>query len=182
MSELAYRVAGRTRKQIRKVAESWWGAFKLPIEQFPIVQVVDVGLSKHFGDRYTFAVLEREQMTNSHGLTDPDQLIMLIRRDVYDGACRGQGRDRFTLAHELGHLILHGGGRYLERADPRAPPPTHKKWEDSEWQADTFASELLMPITVVKKCKTPGELAVRAGVSVSAAEVRFKVLNGEGVL
>lgn len=183
MSALAYRVRARKRKEIRKLAESWWSGLGVSGDRFPIVEVVDVALSKHFRGRYTFAVLDKHQMGDSHGLTDPDQLIMLIREDVYVGACQGQGRDRFTLAHELGHLLLHGGGRYLERADPNVRRvPTHAKYEDSEWQADTFAAELLMPIHVVKKCTSAVELAARAGVSHRAAEVRFSVLKQEGVL
>ena len=183
MSALGYRVSPRTRKVRRKIAESWWSGLR-STDCYPIVYVVDVLLSKHFGDRYQFAVLEEHQMGDSHGLTDPDQLIMLIRKDVYDGACQGVGRDRFTLAHELGHLMLHSGHRYLERIDPNAPRsiPTHKKYEDSEWQADTFAAEILMPVHVVKKCATPAVLSSVAGVSYQAADVRFRVLRQDGVL
>lgn len=183
MTALAYRVAARKKKDLRKLAESWWTRLDPSRDQFPIVHVVDVLLSRHFGDRYTFAVLDYDQMQDSHGLTDPDQLVMLIRRDVYDGANQGQGRDRFTLAHELGHLLLHRGGRYLERADPQSlRTPSHPKYEDSEWQANAFASELLMPVAMVRTCATPADLAVRAGVSLAAAEVRFKVLRQEGVI
>lgn len=184
MSALGYRVSPRKKKDLRTMAEGWWSGLRLTGDRFPIVDVVDVGLSKHFGDRYTFAILEKHQMGDSHGLTDPDQLIMLIRRDVYDGACQGKGRDRFTLAHELGHLLLHSGHRYLERIDPNAAPtpPTHKKYEDSEWQADTFAAELLMPVHVVKKCAGPDQLANLAGVSYQAADVRFRALRQDGVI
>lgn len=44
---------------------------------------------------------------------------------------RPMDRIRFTLSHELGHLIMHG------------KPPSHL--EDIENQADRFASEFLMP-------------------------------------
>ena len=47
-----------------------------------------------------------------------------------------QGRARFSIAHELGHLLLRHNplGRIGEPRDP-----------DQERQADRFASELLMP-------------------------------------
>ncbi len=182
MSELGFKVAPTSKKKIRDLAETFWRGINSPTEQFPIVQMVDVALGQHFGDRYTFALLDKEYMGDSHGLTEPDQLVMLIRSDVYEGANRGVGRDRFTLAHELGHLFLHGGGRYLQRAAPDAGPPTHKKYEDSEWQADQFAAELLMPIKVVEKCATPEDLATRAGVSLQAAAIRFKALREEGAI
>jgi Zn-dependent peptidase ImmA (M78 family) len=182
MSELAFKVEPTSRKKLRKLAESFWDVTNPAIEMYPIVEVVDVALSKHLGDRYTFAVVDKDLMEDSHGLTDPDRQIMLIRADVYDGACRGNGRDRFTLAHELGHLWLHGGGRYLQRAAPDAGPPTHRKFEDSEWQANQFAAELLMPIKLVVKCSSAEDLAKRAGVSVQAAEIRFKALREEGAI
>lgn len=182
MTDLAYKVAPTSKKKLRLLAERFWGNGINP--PFPIVEVLDVQISRLWGDRYTFAVLEEELMGDSHGLTDPDQMVVLIRRDVYDGANRGVGRDRFTMAHELGHLLLHGGGRYLERPAPGAlaMPPTHKKYEDSEWQANAFASELLMPVNIVRQCSTAAELALLAGVSVQAAEVRISILRQEGVL
>lgn len=182
MTGLAYKVAPTSKKKLRQIAEKFWGnGMKAP---FPIVEVLDVQISKHMGDRYTFAVLDEDLMGDSHGLTEPDQLVVLIRRDVYDGANRGVGRDRFTMAHELGHLILHGGGRYLERPAPGASPlpPTHKKYEDSEWQANVFAAELLMPVQLVRECSSAMELSVRAAVSMDAAEVRIRSLREEGVL
>lgn len=183
MTALAYRVAPRSRKALRKIAEQWWSGLGVTGDRFPIVEVVDIALSKHFGDRYTFAVLDKEQMGDSHGLTDPDQLVMLIREDVYDGANRGMGRDRFTLAHELAHLLLHGG-RYLQRIDPNAVArPSHQKFEDSEWQANAFASELLMPVSVVKRYRDSAErVATAAGVSMQAARVRISVLTQEGAI
>lgn len=178
MTELAFRVAPTSKRALRQLAERFWQGVSPP---FPIVQFLDVGMCKYLGDRYTFAVLEEDLMGDSHGLTDPDQPLVLIRRDVYDGANQGVGRDRFTLAHELGHLLLHRGHRYLERPAPNAPP-RHAKFEDSEWQANAFASELLMPVHVVRQCTTPEALARLAGVSVSAATVRFEILRREGVL
>ena len=182
MTGLAYRVAPRSKKALRRIAEEWWGGLGVTGDRFPIVQLVDPVLSKHFGDRYTFAVLEHKQMGDSHGLTDPDQLIMLIREDVYDGANSGVGRDRFTLAHEFAHLLLHGG-RYLQRLDPKIQAVgSHQKYEDSEWQANAFASELLMPVAVVRRFSSAAELALAAGVSMQAAEVRLKALRAEGIL
>lgn len=181
MTELAVRVAPTSRKKLRKGAEKLWSQLGIKGDQFPIVQVMDVLLSDALPD-YTFAVVEKELMGDEHGLTEPDQQIVLIREDVYVGACEGVGRDRFTMAHELAHLIYHGGN-YLARLDPHSMRnPTHEKYEDSEWQANAFASELLMPVRVVKDCADPEELAERCGVSVQAARVRFKVLRQEGVL
>lgn len=46
-------------------------------------------------------------MGECHGITYPDRNEIQIRQDVYDRAIAGSGRDRLTLAHELGHLLFH---------------------------------------------------------------------------
>jgi Zn-dependent peptidase ImmA (M78 family) len=100
---------------------------------------------------------------------------MQIRTDIYDAARNGDLRAQFTLAHELGHLILHTGiDKYASFARSGVD---HKIYEDSEWQADTFASEFLMPFDEAIKCKSANEIFNRFGVSITAAEVRFRKIN-----
>lgn len=68
------------------------------------------------------------------------------------------GRYRFTLAHEIGHWQLH---RHLFESDPNqttlfemAPEPSivcrSSTKEPMEWQADVFASYLLMPTHLIE--------------------------------
>jgi len=91
--------------------------------------------------------------------------LIQVLSSVYDKAAAGQGRARMTVLHECGHVLLHAnltpqhgrGGRDL------------KAFENSEWQANQFAGELLMP---VESMYTPGSLddyVVRMGVSRQAA-------------
>lgn len=72
----------------------------------------------------------------------------LVRKDRGRTRFRGQAmratsRERWRLAHEIGHHVLHG-------AEPvgRTVP-----WErnELEHEADLFAAELLMPTTMVQK-------------------------------
>lgn len=74
---------------------------------------------------------------------------------------RKRGRYRFTVGHEIGHWVLHR--RYVpDRAsqltffEERSPEPSilcreANKREPAEWQADRFASFLLMPRDLVLK-------------------------------
>lgn len=182
MSELAVRVKPTSRKALRAKACRLRQQLGVKDDYFPIVDLLDPILSHQF-PQYVFDVLPTEAMhPEEHALTDPDQRVILIREDTYIGACEGVGRDRFTLAHELGHLVLHGGNYLARTVAPRQQKPTHQKFEDSEWQADNFAAELLMPISAVKQCRNADELASRCGVSVPAAEVRFRVLRSEGAI
>ncbi|MCH4247574.1 MAG: ImmA/IrrE family metallo-endopeptidase [Acinetobacter populi] len=90
-----------------------------------------------------FDVLEVEEMPDVEALTNPDAMTIILRADTYDALCNiadpKHRRARFTVAHEIGHLILHEGFALARGAI------MHKHYEDSEWQADTFAAELLMP-------------------------------------
>ena len=179
MSDLQVRVAPTSRLKLRKSAMRVRSILGVKTPDFPS-HAFDILLSGSFPE-YKFDVLEADIMGPHEGLTEPDQKIMFLREDVYDGAMTGDGRDRFTFAHELGHLLLHSGN-YLARYDPAAPKPTHKKYEDSEWQADNFAAELLMPVAAAKKCADPTELMEVCEVSYSAASVRFDVLRQGGLI
>nr|WP_319401783.1 XRE family transcriptional regulator [uncultured Carboxylicivirga sp.] len=52
-------------------------------------------------------------------------------------------RKRFTLAHELGHMIMHVLGGF--------PIPDYRDHKTREREADMFASEFLMPESDIKK-------------------------------
>lgn len=114
-------------------------------------------------------VVDENEMGADLARTYPDQRLILIRNDVYEGLHDKVRRDRFTIAHEFGHLFLHQG----EIALPRGPQTNHKHYEDSEWQADTFAAEFLMPYEEVLAMTSPEEIGERFLVSDQAATVRF---------
>ena len=71
-------------------------------------------------------------------------------------------RHRFTIAHELGHLVLHGDG-----VD-----------ENSEREADQFASALLIPRAMLRRAVTetadPDLLRRRFNVSREALWIALK--------
>lgn len=75
-------------------------------EEFPIVEFIEKVVQKIDKELY-FGVLTKYDMGNNHGLTDPVEKTILIREDVYENALRGNGRDRFTIAHELAHYLMH---------------------------------------------------------------------------
>lgn len=60
-------------------------------------------------------------------------------------------RYRFTLAHELGHYVLHGDAIRTHLKNPGDEPLmlwetlNSTEYKRAEWQANTFASSILMP-------------------------------------
>ena len=77
--------------------------------------------------------------------TDVATGIIYIKESVMEEACRrSYRRGAFTLIHELGHYLLHylQSDARLTRVSDDVYVPVYC---DPEWQADTFASEFLMP-------------------------------------
>jgi len=70
-------------------------------------------------------------------------------------------RQRFSLAHELGHFFLHRGGRADEI--PTIDNPPSEDWQEggkapAEAEADLFAGELLVPKDMLKRHYRKGML------------------------
>jgi Zn-dependent peptidase ImmA (M78 family) len=93
-------------------------------------------------------------------------------------------RDRFTIAHELGHFILHYV--YKRQLDPEnAPEKMVALRRDSdvvEWEANWFAAAFLMPKEEFEEQQREhGEdhqaIAQYFGVSPAAARIRAKTLD-----
>ncbi len=171
----SFRSQPRSKKDIRNKADlirSIVNELSENNDDFPIIEFVEIILPQIFDD-FILHIEEAKEMNNNHGLTDVQAGTIKIREDVYYGACNGNGRDRFTIAHELGHYLLHSKDNLkLARSDSEI-----KVYENPEWQANTFAAELLMPCSLIAKGDTKETLSKRFGVSYSAAEVRLKSLG-----
>ncbi|ERS01184.1 hypothetical protein Q674_13600 [Acinetobacter sp. COS3] len=123
----------------------------------------------------TYEVREVADMPEDvEALTHPDDMTIILREDIYEALCDPfhlmNGRARFTVAHEIGHLFLHEG---LALARGRGD---HKHFEDSEWQADAFASELLMPTESCIGLEVD-EIQEKFQVSRQAAQFKFNSLK-----
>ena len=101
---------------------------------------------------------------------------------IYNNAIRSRGRQNFTLAHELGHYLLH------RHAHPRGLQCTSRSMADwstgrgtIEAEANTFASYLLMPLDDFREqiggrvidIDAMTEIADRYAVSLTAAILKW---------
>jgi len=169
MSGVSLEVPARNNVEIGAIAAQIRQAFRWTDDKFPIVEAVELGLPQIWSD-FEFQVAEYRDMPGEHGLTYPDEKRIVIREDVYEGALAGQGRDRFTVAHELGHLLMHSGlglARHVRKGDVPA-------YRDSEWQANSFAGALLVPRAAVVPGRSAQQVAERCGVSCDAAGVMMR--------
>ncbi|MDT7514693.1 ImmA/IrrE family metallo-endopeptidase [Rhodoferax mekongensis] len=111
---------------------------------------------------------------------NPATRTIYLTLDTYQKLGRGDPRAKFTVIHELGHLILgHNQMLHRERGAREA-----KRYEDSEWQADQFAAEFLMPLEIIKSNNINTVVGIQQvfGVSKPAAERRVKQLSAKDLI
>ncbi|MGB0679804.1 MAG: ImmA/IrrE family metallo-endopeptidase [Polyangiales bacterium] len=105
------------------------------------------------------------------------------RAAIWLDAGKPRVRRRFTLAHELGHLMLHPlGEEFRDLADPTRPTHSYR-----EKQANRFAAELLMPSWMLPPYveAADGKINVLAQifqVSTAAMTIRLETLHGPRTL
>jgi len=89
----------------------------------------------------------------------------------------GERRLRFTIAHEIGHFLLHSGRVVSERGGA-----TNRATARLEHEADLFAAELLMPEHLMRQAVLEDgadarRLADRFDVSAQAMSLRLRRLG-----
>ena len=168
-----YMVEAKSRIDLRKLARILRKHLNLDDElYFPIVELLDV-FTEIFDDFNYEAVEDTVLSKKVHADTDIRTGHIRIKESVYNGACNGEGRDRMTIAHEIGHyFMLCFCGFKLERnfSDRKIPI-----FRDPEWQAKCFAGELMIPAHLVKGM-SKFEITRRCGVSFNAAHEQYKHL------
>ncbi len=70
----------------------------------PIVELLDI-LTEIFKDFSYEIVDDTELPLIMHADTDVRTGHIRIKESVYERACNGEGRDRMTIAHEIGHYF-----------------------------------------------------------------------------
>lgn len=121
----------------------------------------------HNAELIQLEVVEFDELPNEYAITIPSQRIIKLRADTHESALKKEARSRFTIAHELGHLLLHAN-TVPQFAFSQAPS-NHSYIEDVEWQANEFAGWLLVDPTYVDLLKTPKTCSDGFGVSLDTA-------------
>lgn len=160
-----------SREKIRNFTKMVREAMGLHDElNFPIMSFLE-NVMQEIDPNFYFEIVTREEMGECFGVAYPDEHKIVLREDVYNGAIEGDGMHRFTVAHEIGHFLLHGNRSVaLARIDPKEKIPAYK---DPEWQASCFAGELLMPAELIKNMDWL-EIVDACEVSPSAARVQLR--------
>lgn len=168
-----YMVEPKSHDDLRNLALQFRKLLHLEDElYFLIVELLDV-MTEIFDD-FNYEVVEDNVFSeNVHTDTDIKTGLIRIKESVYEGACNGEGRDRMTIAHEIGHyftICVCGFKLTRNFSEKRIPV-----FQDPEWQAKCFAGELMVAAHLVKGMNEY-EIAKRCGVSCDAAHVQYEHL------
>lgn len=162
------KVTPLSKKNIQKYALMFRSVFQENIHQpFDVLSCLEVGLAKATQHEFNFDLQSRDYMGMTEAAVLPDKKLMHIREDVYNALHSNDPRARFTIAHEFGHLFMHKGVA-LNRGDGN-----HKAYEDSEWQANYFAAELLAPLDGCVGLSID-EIMKKYNISYQCAALRYK--------
>ncbi len=166
-----YLVESKSRKDMRLIAEGFRRLFDIENEVWvPIVKLLDA--MRLVFDIFNYEIVPDDTFPpNIHAETDIRTGHIQIKESVFERACAGEGRDRMTIAHEIGHFItLCFFGFKLQRNMSKKP---NKPYNDPEWQAKCFAGELMVSVRLTEGM-SPAEIAKACGVSVDAAIYQYK--------
>ncbi|MBM7073488.1 ImmA/IrrE family metallo-endopeptidase [Shewanella sp. 202IG2-18] len=171
MSGIRRKVNPLSRAQIREYATALRALAHNQSDYMDVIALLEFVLPSNISN-FEYDFIEKGKMKGNLGITIPDENKIYIREDVYDGACEGDGHHRMTIAHEIGHLLLHKGlPSSFARIDEDIKIPAYRC---SEWQANCFGGELLIPSISVTESDNAYSLVKRFGVSMSAAEIQLR--------
>ena len=178
MSGMCFEVPPIGRQKLMAITDDLRAYLRIDRPFFPILEVVEFAFPQIWSE-FALTIGDMDEMGNDHGLTFTDRMEIRLREDVYQGVHDGKGRDRLTLAHEVGHLLMHRGPAYPRTMKDSADIPAYRS---SEWQANAFAGSLLMPLTFLQTAKSLQEIVDTCGVTHDAAMTQTRLLTNAGLL
>lgn len=107
--------------------------------------------------------------------TEDGSIVVNGKREfsIFVSKTNSHTRKRFTIAHEIGHYILHSKLGEIKGKAQRFP--AIQQYSQIEVEANWFAAGFLMPISSFKDTHNDGLFsnAIRFGVSLETAEYRY---------
>ncbi|GAA5647875.1 ImmA/IrrE family metallo-endopeptidase [Vibrio proteolyticus] len=169
--KLGNKVTPLSRDKIKMQANRLRNVLGIAKPEVDVCRLLDIFMEYEIA---SYEVVEDDELGEEEAVTYPDEGRIVIKQSIYDGAAAGDGHCRFTIAHEFGHLFLHKNQIHHSYARNRRE---HKVFEDSEWQADEFASAFLIDDTLINASDDIQSVAEKFGVSRTAAGMKLKKIR-----
>lgn len=149
-------VQRKTRRQISQYAGYVRRQFGIQDKYIDVVKMVE-DFFPRFIPNYSFRIVNDDDDIDMEGVmayteAKDGKITMYVKEEIYDMALLDNGRARFTLAHEGGHVLMHCKENViLQRIEmSNALCSSMENEINPEWQADQFAAELLAPLRLIK--------------------------------
>ena len=138
---------------------------------------------------YLISDLPRGVEARALYLQASEEIALALSPESYEGLEQEKPRPRFSLAHEIGHAVLHPKVLYRLATIPeeraalaRGDFGTLRPFQDVEWQANAFAAALLVPADGLEVLSNRGRLSADVvartfGVSSECARIRVSVFK-----
>jgi len=102
-----------------------------------------------------------------------DPLTLHVHREIWNDAELGEPKSRFILAHELGHMLMHGNYRQAFSEDEQSRLKFVQPEESAEAQAHWFAACFIAPDYLARKCESESELCLQFDFPSDFASVKL---------
>jgi hypothetical protein len=131
--------------------------------------------------RLNFLVRPDDEMGRSDATTisSKDVVTIAVKESVRGAGFLGVGRARNTLAHELGHGVMHEGRQMHRRSDVNVSPTWLQPFESAEHQARVFAPAFLINDAVASTLESAEEVSLTFGISIESTSIYLRPFNSE---
>lgn len=179
MTALGVAAPPLSRSRIRRLVAEYRSL--IGVDEHPFIPVVEIlerrDVLGAIAPGFDMRIGDAEEMGENHGLTYSIDREIVIREDIYERACAHFGRDRMTIAHEIGHAALHADLPYTRRLEEKV-----KTFQDPEWQASAFGGELLVNPQHLGQFATLNAMADGFGVTVDALRIQLRAFERDGIV
>jgi Zn-dependent peptidase ImmA (M78 family) len=127
----------------------------------------------HLFPGFSYRCVPDNKLRDAKGMYNPETELMEIPSNVFLGMKNRVPHSRFSVAHEIAHVVLKHEGVRFRHAERKAYEKLNSTiWRD-EREAEKFAALLLAPTHLAEHCKTANELQKKFGLSRDASEIRI---------
>lgn len=127
---------------------------------------------------YKYHIVDDAEFSDTAAFTIPEKRLIVLRNSIYEGLFSNDPFSRYTVIHEFAHIILD----HSITLHRNAVLGQHEWYEDSEWQANNLAAEIMMPIQAIQELDcAPILIMHECGVGSQAVSYRLDNLNREGL-
>jgi hypothetical protein len=182
------RVAPRSNDECRRIAlntKAYFGIGRTwPVNIRRVLQA-DTVLTIHGVKPLTYRAVDDSELGAIDAKTElvRGTIVITAKKSIDSEGAFGVGRPRMTLAHELGHAVMHATDGAVDHRTTGATGTTTisaiSAAESAEHQAKVFAAAFLIDDARAAELTSPFEIAEEFLVSLSAAEISYERIQLE---